>query len=262
MEHFNLKKISSDVNLFDKRMRMFYNKSEANYSYIGINYQNQNILSLKFYYVFFDLMQFKNHFPFADLNKNFYDIIEHASDLVYEPKSNGGGLTLTTKFNGLGEKSIGFYLRCNGDNSQFVSNIMNCYPDLSLIKEDFEPGFGSYFMLIDGIITTNNYVYLKPTSKLKELEEKYEIAFSKSQGIEIASANCNFPNKQKFIALGGPELMGKGFLNKIPKNFKEIAEKMNAKFICPAINGGELFNTCYIFRNDTNLVNSFIKLYE
>ncbi len=259
MEHFDLNKIKFETNLFDLALNKFYINSKNSYSYIGINYHDQSVLSLKFYYVFFDIIQFKNHFPIENLKIDFDEYINDASDMVYEPRSNGGGLTIVIKFNQNADKAVGFYLRCNGDNSQYVSNIINCYPELNLNKNDFESGFGRYVMFQNELKENNIYLYLKPNLKLATLENQYGIAYSKSRGIEISCANSMNINKHKFIALGGAELMSNDFIAKIPDTFKQLAKSLNSVLICPAMNKNGSIFTSYIYNNSINLVREFVK---
>ena len=254
--------ILNELIKFDSTLRPFYSNSESFYSFFGINFNDKEVTSVKFYYVFFDPLIFKSGFPLIELQENYEKSILHSSKHVGQYLSNGGGTTLTIKFDCLGEASIGYYFRKLGNNCMFISNILDCYPSYKLKREDFESGYGEYLMLRKGKTERSEYIYLKNRVKFSKFHEETGINFKLANCIEISSANIKNTNSHKFIAIGGTELFGDSFKNNIPNEFTQLANKLGAKLICPATYLNQKKYSCYAYKNNSNLVNSFIKEYS
>jgi hypothetical protein len=245
------------IELFNQILLPYIQKSTTFYSYIGINYNKESVLSFKCYYVFFDQSLFNHGFPIGNLEQLYYSNIKYASPHVSNFRSSGGGITLTIKFDEEINTSIGFYLRQNKNNTPFVSNIISQYPDLFLEKTDFEPGYGNYVMFKNDIIEESQYVYLNNVNKLHSLANLSGIDYSNARSIEISSSNkSNFFN-HKFIALGGPELIENSFDKNIPLDFPKIIRELGAKLICPSTNWHNDTFSCYAYLGNSNLVSSF-----
>jgi len=258
MEHFDFKLNINKALLFDQSLKEYYENEPSFYSYIGINYNRNDILSLKFYYVFFESTKLRVNFPIKELANEFELALKNIPRQAFLFGSNGGGITLTFKVNSIGNNSIGFYLRQNGRNEKYVSNIISLYPELNLNESDFEDGFGQYYLLNDNIKEEKQYVYLKPTSKLILLENKYGINYSNARGVEISSANSSKIFEHKFIALGGQELFNDTFVNNVPEEFLKIINDLKSKMICPATTIDNSINTCYTYKSNCNLVIDFL----
>lgn len=255
---FKWKNVITEAELFDDRLSLFYKTSELFYSYVGVNYNKNEITSLKFYYVFFDPSIFEFNFPLIALKHDYEKSIERSSSSVFNYLSNGGGITLTIKFNKYGNSSIGYYLRQQANDHTYTRNIINNYPELNLTPNDFEQDYGEYCMLIGGRKEKTYYVYLRPSTHLSLIEKACGIKFSSAKGIEISSANINDRSAHKFIAMGGPELIGEDFLKKIPADFLNLTTSTGAKLICPATSINFLNNSCYAYKNKSNLVSEFL----
>lgn len=258
----NKLKILNKLIKFNSTLSPFYSDTELFYSYFGINFNNNEVTSIKFYYVFFDPLIFKLQFPILELKENFEKSISHSSEHVLQYLVSGGGITLTIKFDRHGEASMGYYFRKNGNNEMFISNILDCYPNYKLEREDFESGFGEYVMLSKGRTARSEYIYLENKIKFSKFHEETGINYKLANCIEISSANIKIPNSHKFIAIGGTELFGDSFKKNIPTEFTQLTNKIGAQLICPATFLNREKYSCYAWKNKFNLVNSFIREYN
>lgn len=203
-----------------------------NHTMIGYNFKEQKILSTKFYYVFYDNGKLvKKGFPIPILEKLFNDLLQKQSTTHLTTKNLfGGGITLTIKFDKELNPTQGFYFRVSENNNLLVENITRMYPEFNFERNDFEDGYGQYVLFKNNNIVLNEYLYLRNTSKIPNSNG---IAFSKTNAIEISSANSNYKSEQKFIAFGNNTLFNEKFLAPMPLHIKNSDPN---KMFCPAIN--------------------------
>jgi hypothetical protein len=254
-------KILNELVKFNNNLRPFYSNTDLFYSYFGINYNDKGVTSIKFYYVFFDILNFNRDFPIPELKVLFQESIQTCSNHINQYLADGGGITLAIKFDSLGNRSVGYYLRKSGDNESLASNIINTYSSFNLKQEDFDSGYGEYVMLIKNKLEKNEYIYLKNVEKLMGFFQPIGIDLNFANCIEIGSANLKDINAHKFIAIGGPELIGDSFKKNLPKDFIELLDILQAKLICPAVYNKQNKYTCYAYKKNNNLVENFINLY-
>lgn len=218
-----------------------------NYSYIGFNYSEEKVISVKFYYVFFENIDFQGRFPIPELENIYKKMINDSS--VYHlttPFTPGGGCTFTIKFDFDETITKAFFFRVKNNNSEIVHNIQKLYPIFSFNTSDFEDGYGQYVLWKNGDCIKNEYLYLTNSGRIHAIETKYGIHFSKTPCTEISSAG-DVASSQKFIALGGDNLMSEAFLDKIPCSIRNIVKGLNVELCCPAVNPSKEEFTIYAY---------------
>lgn len=249
---------------FNQLMWTLKNNLQPNYSFVGLNYKDEEISSIKFYYVFFN--HFSEPFVISEL-KEIYD--RHIKDVsenhLTKPLLPGAGITITIKFDSQMNITKGVFFRVNLENQIFKRNVIESFSEYNFTDDDFEDGFGQYLLIKNGKITTNEYVYLKNVQKIEEIGEQVGINFLESNAVEISSAASKDCCDSKFIALGGSNLIQERFRNSIPKKITNVFNSDELQYCCPAIHPCEEMYSVYVFgknilhQNSTNPIDYFLK---
>lgn len=227
---------------FNKKMLELGKVMEMNHTMVGFNFKNKQIISTKFYYVFFGKGDIQGMFPILELEKDYKNLLNKKSNYhlttQYTP---GGGITFVVKFDKLLNSTKGFYFRLDVDNRDLINNVVNLYPELNFNINDFENGYGQYVLYDNKSVKFNEYLYLRNTNKIKDTNE---IPFSLAKTIELSSSKSINRKENKFIAIGGHEIVNDNFFDQMPNELKK-ADKSN--WVCPAINFETGVRSIYYF---------------
>ncbi len=236
---------------FYNKMIEFEKVMLLNHTMVGFNYTKNEILSTKFYFVFYGDLPLSNYFPIKELKEDYKSILPYYSKKHLSTKYlPGGGLTLTIKFDAMNKVSKGFYVRVERDNSDLLNRAKKIYSQYHIEDNDFENGYGQYVMLHQDFKEYNQYVYLKSGDKLANL---YDIPFEKADAVEMSSIMTNNDSKpSKIIAIGNSHLVTDSFYHNMPDDLLNLGCK---NLVCPAIdtysNQYSIYNIS-IINNDVN----------
>jgi hypothetical protein len=216
---------------FQKSMVQFSDEMELNHTMLGFNFIENEILSTKFYYIFFGKLPAAEFFPIPELQNEYDKLIPISSEKhLINKYLPGGGLTLTIKFDNNGNARKGLFLRLKSDNATLKANAKKIYSQFHLEDEDFEDGFGQYIMLQGAEIEKSRYVYMKNTGKIKKL---YDIPFDITTSIELSAIETNGTKESKLIAIGTSEIITDEFYQSMPKTIQKLKR---TNLVCPSIN--------------------------
>lgn len=236
---------------FHGLMRNLSNKMELNHLMVGFNFNDEQVLSTKIYYAFYGKMISMEEYPLDVLHEKFLEILPIFSEEHISTKySPGGGLTFTIKYDENLNESKGFYVRCQGDNAALINTAIKTYNQFELQPEDFDRGFGNYYMYKNGQCTKSQYIYLNNCKKIGTLNN---IPFSKSKSIELSAIRTDIETEKKLIAIGDNSLVSDLFYESIPQELKSLRKE---NFFCPAVNINNTLRSIYYFSkfdlNDEN----------
>lgn len=216
-----------------KRINSFWQKfSGEKISYIGFNFENNEITSVKIYFVVFSNNISPEDFPIKELYSEFIENLINQSPLVKEKFANGGGITFSIKaIKGQDHIEYGYYLRCKRLTRQ----------EEPLIDRSFKPfdaqvlsdSIGVYHTIFDGLTQIHLYGYTNPSELFPSIQQD-KINFEKIRGVELAKINQ--PEKLKYIYLGGEDVFKRELLNQIPEEIISFRNKFSLNFVCPAFN--------------------------
>lgn len=233
---------------FHKRMSELADISRPGYTYVGFNYGESGIVSVKLYYVFFGNPEIPRPFSVPELEAVYRNLLpERDEPYLAEPFKPGAGLTFAIKFDTRGGVTRGFFFRVRSNNTALKKNLLNVRPELGLDEHGFENGYGQYVQWKDGQMASSEYLYSTELNKFDFLEE-HGILSSRAGCIEIGSAG-SVPSEQKFIALGGNELLGDTFRERIPVPVTDLFADMETSFYCPGIYPDQNRYSVYAFGN-------------
>lgn len=251
---------------FNENISKFSQKNQLNHAYIGFNYNDTNISSVKFYYSFKSIESQFNAFPIPILKDYFIEYWNLRSDFhINNPLIQGGGVTFAIKFYPNFDQSFSFYFRVSNQNNTLVDNIIHQYKKLSLIPIDFEDGFGIYVTVLKNKIKLSKYLYLKNVRKINL--PNTDIDFKSSICVEITNTELNTLDR-KFIAIGDSNNISHEFVKKIPSSIMEIYKGLSLKMYCPAFNPYNDSNSIYLFNDfnsseiENNPIQKFLKKSE
>lgn len=228
---------------FNVKMKSLSLDTDLNHTMIGFNYRNNQIISTKFYYVFYEDLALDCLFPIMELKEYYKKYIEQRSEFHFKTKlTSGGGLTFTIKYDEQLNVTRGFFFRLTNNNETFVNRLIRLYPEFNFNSADFESGYGQYVLYNQEGVKTSEYLYLKSTEKLVSIEDKYGISLSETNCIEISSARENNTADHKFIAMGGAPVMKENFKKNIPESIKNIITGTELQFCCPAFTNEEKYS--------------------
>lgn len=212
-------------------MNTFWQKfSGEKISYIGFNFENGEITSVKIYLVVFTNTISKEEFPISTLYSKFEENRSNKSHLVTEKFANGGGITFSVKLKkGLEHLEYGYYMRCK-----------QLTPEESiLVNKEFKPfdapvltdSLGTYNTILDGKQQTHIYGYTNPSDLFPRVQKDY-VNYEKIRGVELAKIND--PEKLKYIYLGGEDVFKEALLTQIPQEIISFKNAFDLNFVCPA----------------------------
>jgi hypothetical protein len=208
-------------------------------SYIGFNFIQNQILSIKLYYVVFTDDFLLADFPLKELKNHFCKHWLKRSKYVNQQFSNGGGLTFSIKLDFENQLEYGYYLRC--------IDLENCENNLIPEKKNFlgvsfegSSDFGIYQTIKNHQISAKLYGYITPKKHFPNAISSF-VNFENIRGVEIARINNEFD--QKYIYLGGEDVFTTSLISQIPNEIELFRNRNELNYVCPAFsNKNELFS--------------------
>lgn len=214
---------------FNKRMSEMV--LSMSHTMVGFNYTKDEILSTKFYFVFYGTLPKPSSFPIDELREDYDCLFPYYSKkhllTKYLP---GGGLTFAIKFDKKNRVSKGFYIRLDRENCELREQAKKIYSQFYFEDDDFEDGYGQYVMLHQDNKEYSQYVYLKDGKKLSNL---CGIPFDRANSVELSAIKTDGSHSSKLIAIGVSDLISTDFYNNMP----DALSNLNCKnLVCPAVN--------------------------
>lgn len=262
MKHFNDDFIYDSIDVISKSYQTdqntkliidFWNGfAGEKLSYIGFNFENDTITSVKFYFTVFTSTISESDFPLTSLLIEFKNNLDKQSDFLAQKYSNGGGITFSIKAK-LNSNLVehGYYMRCNKlntDENKLV-DIQQLPFELDVPNEPL----GVYKTIEGTQKKTSIYGYINPESHLLSDELSDVIHSEKIRGIEVAKVD-NL-ERLKFIYLGGEDLLKTTLISYIPEEVIVFKNKFKLNFVCPAFNKNHALCSIYLtdFANNSML---------
>ncbi|HPX75992.1 MAG TPA: hypothetical protein PLW77_05355 [Bacteroidales bacterium] len=251
-------------------------KNNSYRSWIGFNFYENNIYSVKFYYTFYQVLsQSEINSLFITGNSNdFYDIYKYASlNDILRVKDAGSGITFSVKVNCKDESSFGFYLkRIFNDNDDYFT-IPETKEYLrqggNITNIDFVKNSSVFYT--QNTKETKDYYYIKDPIYKQVIANLFdEPMIAKVPVIEYAVGKGNRDNsddmlsKRKAVLFGDFKETADYYLN-IWKDIKTIVSPFLNKgyqIFCPAIYGDKKFYSIYLFNfaQDNRLIEQLLKI--
>ncbi|MFN4973223.1 MAG: hypothetical protein ACK4Y6_05830 [Bacteroidota bacterium] len=201
-------------------------------SYIGFNFENGEITSVKIYLAVFTNTISVKEFPISPLYSKFEENLSNKSHLVTEKFANGGGITFSIKLKkGHEHLEYGYYMRCKqltSQESMLVNKLFKPF-DAPILTDSL----GIYNTIFDGEQQTHVYGYTNPSDLFPETQKDY-VNYEKIRGVELAKINN--PEKLKYIYLGGEDVFKEVLLTQIPHEIISFKNAFALNFVCPAFN--------------------------
>ncbi|MBP9688995.1 MAG: hypothetical protein KBE91_05235 [Bacteroidia bacterium] len=220
-------------------------------SYIGFNFKEESISSVKLYYTVFTRFIPEINFPIKPLYQTFKNHQFNVSDYAVEKYSNGGGITFSIKINNNNVIEHGYYLRCKNlsISETALINSNNLPFNISLKSLN---NLGVYQTLINDEVGAKIYAYVEPSS-LYPKNMDLLINFNNIRGVEIS--RINDPNNSKYIYLGGEDVYTKLLTDLIPMDINIFKNKYNLNFVCPAFESSNKLCSIYLtsFKNNSKI---------
>lgn len=218
-------------------------------SYIGFNFDNNLITTIKLYFVIYtDVLPFET-FPIPPLENEFISHWNNKSNFVNEPHSNGGGLTFSIKIDRQQKIEYGYYLRC----AQFCEENEFDFSMQSIpFGTSFENAtdFGVYNTIKNNVVQSKIYGYVSPAEH-PLYAINHLIQESNIRGIEVARIDND--DDQKFICLGGENVYSNELKSEIPNEIHSFQKSNNLKFICPAFSVKNKLCSVYLTSKSVSL---------
>lgn len=262
MKQFNVDFIYKSIDLISKSCQTnqntkliidFWNDfAGEKLSYIGFNFENGTISSVKLYFTVFTSTISDSDFPLKPLLAEFKNNLNKQSNFLTQKYSNGGGITFSikVKFN----SSLiehGYYMRCNELNTD--ENKLVGLQKLPFKLDIYNEPLGVY-KTFEGLQSkTSIYGYINPKSHLLSNDLSDVIYSEKIRGIEVAKIE-NL-EKLKLIYLGGEDLLKTTLIQYIPEEVVTFKNKFKLNFVCPAFNNNHVLCSIYLtdFTNNSKL---------
>ena len=244
----NFKELAIHPEFVDFHLRMLIKMKQSKFSgsIIGLDFKDNKLLSIKFYYVFFEKTDINEDFPIPELKDQYNKYIHYASSNLNSIFSPGCGLTFALKFDFNLEVSKGIFFRIDADNKDLINNVSTLYSEFNFLPEDFEKGLGIFLYARKGKLSENKYIYLKNTKKMEIWDDQYDIPFSKAETIEINNANSS-EKKQKFLTIKTGKETTEPFLNKMPEIILKTIKDWDVNLWSKAINPNSEVYSVYLF---------------
>jgi hypothetical protein len=234
-------------------------------SYMGFNFEGNEVTSVKFYFVVFADSISINDFPISELYQMFENNIENRSPLVLEKFSNGGGITFSIKVKLINDNiEYGYYLRClklMPEEKELIDSI-----DIPFGVNLLSESLGVYNTIDSLKCRTEIYGYLNPIDLYPAIQQHY-VQFENIRGVEIAKLNN--PQNFKYVYIGGDALFKDRLIALIPKEVITFKEMFHLNLVCPAFN--QHHNLCSVYLTDfannsilpsINYLSNFINSHE
>lgn len=208
-------------------------------SYIGFNFNQNQLLSVKLYYVVFTIDFLISDFPLKELIDHFSKHWIRRSTFVHQQYSNGGGLTFSIKIDLDSQVEYGYYLRCvDFDNCE---NKLIPKKNNSLgVSLEQSTDFGVYQTIKNNQISAKLYGYVTAGNHFPSAISSL-VNFDNIRGVEIARINNEYD--QKYIYLGGEDVFTSKLISKIPSEVEMFRNRNELNYVCPAFsNKNELFS--------------------
>lgn len=211
----------------------------AKISYIGFNFKQYQILSIKLYYVVFTDDFLIADFPLIDLKDHFCKHWLKRSEYINQQFSNGGGLTFSIKLDVENQIEYGYYLRCTDFDDCENKLIPQKNNSLGVSLEE-STNFGVYQTLKNNQISAKLYGYVS-SEKYFPSDISSLVNFENIRGVEIARIDNQFD--QKYIYLGGEDVFTSKLISQIPHEIQLFRKRNELNYVCPAFsNKNELFS--------------------
>lgn len=213
-------------------------------SYLGFNFSENKITSVKIYFVVYTNTILKSEFPIPELYYLFLKNIQTASPHITEKFSTGGGITFSIKVK-LGTNSLeyGYYLRCNELSSEEKETItLDKIPfNIKLLPQSW----GVYNTLENAETRLAIYAYTNPIDLFPTIQHD-NIHFQDIRGVEIAKLNN--PQDLKYIYIGGDTLFKDSLIKQIPEELIAFKNTFSLNLVCPAFN--QQHKLCSVYLTD------------
>lgn len=230
-----------------------YSIDNANFpflSYIGINFNNNAIINIKFYFSFFkrlNTFELKKVLPINDLSEfNSYYELWKESDIY---NSLHQGATFAIKLTPNGKPTHYFHLRLNSLNTKSSFNFSDNEPKNKGICKEYT---------LDKI-STKKYFYYTNKSTIQELSERFDIINSKFNVNVISEIECvESEEKQKIDLITNnssyiDEFITQNASIELQNYFKQICENSNFIMFSPGIdNSRKVFSIYFIDKASSN----------
>lgn len=251
MEQLLKEIINSDTfKEFHIKMTSNIEVEKLSFSYLGINYKGNRIISYKFYYVFFGLESIV-YFPIPELEDYFFQYRSAFSSVHINTQVGvGNGITFTIKFDVNLNVSKGVYFRVVESSDNYIKLFLS---KINLSIDDYIDFFDrnshlKYLAIGQNGINTRNYIYCHTPSHFNQFDNISDIPFSNSDYIEISTDwedSEQFDNMRFISLLTLPTQIKR--IEDSQEEVKEIIYKLNLDLINDS--NVLLLHGYYIFKN-------------
>lgn len=215
---------------FRNRVLAGAKKNGSEYSYLGVNYQGDELQSLKLYYTFFDLPEQGAKFPIPELQARFEAYRREISEYhIRTPFVPGCGITFCFKLSKDEGVSVGVYFRVLCDASGYLSRLADRFADVPGWSEKAfdKTGVLKYlsYSISEGV-RERSYVYCAPCQFLDMFDEEAGVRLSAADCMEISTDwDEDLSNGMKFIAITQADISGARIKDEVQAMEVELRER-------------------------------------
>lgn len=256
---------SIDVKAYQSLMSIVDDDLSIPYrDWIGINFNENQIESIKFYFSFYSLESVNKAVKTGIIEDSiidtFYELYTKApAQFLNSFEEYGSGITFSVKWNNQGKRSTGIFYRLQNSSILPFEKIL---VENRLNEFSFEESKGVFILQdSDKQIYFKYYFYSNDRNLVTKFANKLELSdlLLQTKKIEISSGKGNIINSSdkdlKIILLGNELEISRLYLNTYcfpnqKTTIQMFAEENNLNIYCPAFYINKPIQSCYFFHID------------